>query len=177
MLQYNLLLCSLLVAVIGWISSISHMSFHFIPSSSLSSSLSFDASWRPAEDPLASIPLRIASISLRPSCYLSTISFSISPLPSPPLPLLPLILSLQDLISIHYRLADQRKSVEMASRRVGLALPEWPETKEERLEREKEDAEVMVAHMKLQEAAARMQVWPNRKGEGRVEWGGVGWGR
>ncbi len=46
-------------------------------------------------------------------------------------------------------MADQRKSVEMTSKYVGLGIPQWPETEEERKEREKEEAEVMQEHNKL----------------------------
>jgi hypothetical protein len=46
---------------------------------------------------------------------------------------------------VHYKLADPRKAVEMSSRRVGLGVPEWPEDKEERLEREAEEARMQDA--------------------------------
>jgi hypothetical protein len=48
----------------------------------------------------------------------------------------------------------------MASRRVGLALPEWPETKEERLEREKEEAELRLAQKALAEQVQKSKSTP-----------------
>jgi hypothetical protein len=63
---------------------------------------------------------------------------------------------LQDLLSIHYKLADPRKSIEMASRRVGLGVPEWPEAHEARLAREAEEADLREAQrqLRIQVAAA-----------------------
>ena len=57
----------------------------------------------------------------------------------------------QNLLSVHYKLADPRKSVEMSSRRVGLSVPEWPEETEERLAREAEEAKLREAQQALRQ--------------------------